>query len=102
MASSLISEVILSDKDYCKFATDTFQKYAYANFRDLHLLEAIQIDFKHWTKENWAAIDGNIWSIIKKHCIPCSVWINHYRNNSTRAEILMKLVSTEYDNDLKD
>ena len=102
MASSLTSEVILSDEDYRKLATDTFQKYARVDIEDSLLLEAIQIDFEHWTKENWEAIDGNTWMTIKQHCIPRGVWIDHYGNNGTRAEILMKLVSTEYDDDLKD
>ena len=39
---------------------------------------------------------------IKQHCIPRDVWIDHYGNNGSRSEILMKLVSTEYDDDLKD
>ena len=102
MASSPTSEVIMSDEDYRNQATDTFQKYARAGFEDSHLLEVIQIDFEHWTKENWEAIDGNTWMTIKQHCIPRGVWIDHYGNNGTRAEILMKLVSTEYDDDLKD
>ncbi len=47
MASSPISKIIPSDEDYCKIATDVFQKYARANFEDLSLLEALQIDFEH-------------------------------------------------------
>ncbi len=103
MASSPTSEIILSDKDYCKITTDVFQMYACANFEESSLLEAFQIDFEHWTKENWEAIDGNTWITIKQHCIHRGIWIDHYWKNGTRAEILMKLVSTtECDTELND
>ena len=103
MASSPISEIIPSDEDHCKIATDVFQKYARANFEDSSLLEAFQIDFEHWTKANWEAINGSTWITIKQHCIPRGIWIDHYGKNGKRAEILMKLVSTrEYDTELKD
>ena len=96
------SEVILLDEDYCRLATDAFQDYARADLEDSLLWEDIHIDFNHWTKENWEAINGNTWSTIKKCCIPRGVWIDHDGNNGSRSEILMKLVSTEYDADLKD
>ena len=95
------SEVILLDEDYRRLATNAFQEYARVDIEDSLLLEAIQIDFEHRTKENWEAIDGSTWMTIKQHCIPRGVWIDHYRNNGTRTEILMKLVSTDYDDDLK-
>lgn len=47
MTNSPILEVLLSNKNYCKTATNLFQKYACANFEDLSLLEAFQIDFEH-------------------------------------------------------
>ena len=102
MASSPTSEVILLDEDYRRLATNAFQEYARVDIGDSLLLRAIQIDFEHWTKENWEAIDGSTWTTIKKCCIPRGVWIDHYGNNGSRSEILMKLVSTEYDDDLKD
>ena len=77
MASSPSSEIIPSHGNYCKIATDVFQKYARANFEDWSLLEAFQIDFEHLTKENWKAIDGSTWITIKQHCIPHGIWINH-------------------------
>lgn len=39
---------------------------------------------------------------MKKYYIFYYVWINHYRNNSSRSEILIKLVLTKYNNNLKD
>ncbi len=103
MASLPISEIILSDEDYCKIATNVFQKYARANFEDSSLLEAFQIDFEYFTKENREAINSSTWITIKQNCILCGFWIDHYGKNGTRAEILMKLVSTtEYDTELKD
>ncbi|MCJ1346957.1 hypothetical protein MMC31_005177, partial [Peltigera leucophlebia] len=102
MASSPNSEVILPDEDYRRFATDTFQEYARSDLEDSLLWDAINIDFEHWTIENWEAINGNTWNTIKKCCIPRGVWIDHPGNNDTRAEILKKLVSTKYDEDLKD
>ncbi len=45
MASSSPSEVIMSDKDYRKIATDTFQGYADNDLEGLLLWEAIKIDF---------------------------------------------------------
>lgn len=47
MTASPTLEVIMSDKNYCKFATNTFQKYARIDFENSHLLEVIQIDFKY-------------------------------------------------------
>ena len=103
MTSSPALEVIMSDKDYRQIATDTFQGYADEDFEGKLLWEAIKIDFEHWTKENWEAIDDSTWMTIKQHCIPRGVWIDHPGNNDTRSEILMKLVSaTKYDIELKD
>ncbi len=89
MASSPISEIISSDENYCKIATYVFQKYALANFEYSSLLEAFQIDFEHWTEENWEAIDRSIWITIKQYCMLRGIWINHDRKNGTQVKILM-------------
>lgn len=41
MASLPISKIILSNKNYYKLITNTFQKYVYVNFEDLHFLKII-------------------------------------------------------------
>lgn len=60
----------------------------------------MKIDFKHWTKEHWNALDGKTWNKILTYCILCSIQIEESDNQS---EILMKLVSAPmYDINLKD
>ena len=38
---------------------------------------------------------------IKQHCIFHSIWIKHYRNYGSQTNILIKLVLTEYNDNLK-
>lgn len=102
MASSTISEVMPSDDHYRKFVTDTFQEYALSKLEDSILWGAINMDFENWTKENCERLNGNSWSIIRKCCIPRGVWIDEPGDNGTRSEILLKLVSTKHDTELKD
>ena len=102
MSISPFSEVMLHDDEFCKIATDLIQKYARANFEDSALFEVMKIDSELWTKENWETIDATTWMIIKQHCIPHGIWINHYGNKGIRAEILMRLVSMEYNADFQD
>ena len=59
-------------------------------------------DFKNWTGKVWKRINGLTWSKIRKFCIPHGVWINEAEHNATQSEILLKLFSTKYDDDLMD
>lgn len=102
MASSPISEVLPSDDVYRKFVTDTLQEYSLSKLEDTLLWGAMHADFENWTGEIWKKINGATWSKIRKYCIPRGVWIDESGDNSTRSEILLKLISTKYDDDLMD
>lgn len=103
MASSLISKVLLFNKDYYKLTTNIFQDYTYTDFEDSIFWKAIYVNFKYQTKENQEVINGKTGGIIKKCCIFCSIRINHHENNGTQLKILIKLMSTiKYDISLKD
>ena len=51
MTTSPISEVPMSDKDYCQIATNIFQGYADDNLEGKPFWKNIKIDFEDWTKE---------------------------------------------------
>lgn len=51
MTISPALKVLMSDKDYCKIATDIFQRYADDNLEGKLFLESIKIDFEDWTKK---------------------------------------------------
>lgn len=54
MTSLSISKDILSNKYYCKIATNIFEKYTYLNFKDLLFWDVIYIDFEDQTKKKLA------------------------------------------------
>lgn len=62
------------------------------------------MDFKLSTKKQWdVAMNGNTWIIITKYCIPRSIGIGSYKNDSSQSIILIKLVLVpKYDIYLKD
>lgn len=101
MVSSPTSHIILSEKDYCQITIDIFQGYTDEKFEGKYLWTAIIIDFKLWTKKDQEAINATTWMIIEQYCIPHSIWINHYKNKSTKSEMLMKqlVLATKYDID---
>ena len=59
-------------------------------------------DFKNCTGKVWERINNLTWSKIRKFCIPRGVWINEAEYNAAQSEILLKLFSTKYDDDLMD
>ena len=73
MTTSPASQVIMTDKDYRQIATNMFQGYADKDLEGKLLWESIKMDFKHWTKEQWDAINCKTWSVIKKYYIPRGV-----------------------------
>lgn len=70
MRNSLALDIILSAKDYCKIATNIFQRYIDEYFEGKHLWRSIKIDFKYWTKEQWDALNSKTWNKISTYCIP--------------------------------
>lgn len=98
MVSLTVLELIMSDKDYHKIATNLFQGYANEDFEEKLLWESIKIDFETWTKDYSNATNSKTWSVVIRFCIFYDVLIEDYKNNGSRSEILMKLVSaTNYD-----
>lgn len=95
------SKVIPLDENNCTLVTNTFAKYIYSDLKNTLFWDAININFKYWTKKNWKAMNGNIWNKIKKCCISCGIWIDQYGNNGTQSKILVKFILTKYDDDLK-
>lgn len=72
-----------SDNYYRKFVTNIFQDYALFEFQDPIPWDAINIDFENQTNENQKKLNGNSWSIIKKYCISCGIWIDESGDNDT-------------------
>ena len=52
MTTSTISEVIISDQNYCPIVTNKFQEYADKNLEGKLFLESMRIDFQDWTKKH--------------------------------------------------
>ena len=103
MTTSLTSEVIMSNQDYCQITTNIFQKYTDKNLKGKPFWESIRINFEDRTKKHWDAINSKIWRAIKRFCIPRGVWIEDYKDHGSRSEVLMKLVlTTTYNTELKD
>ena len=102
MASLHISEVLPSNDVYRKFILDTLQEYALSKLEDVFLWGTMRSDFKNWTGKVWERINGLTWSKIRKFCIPCDIWIDVTEHNAAWSEILLKLFSTKYDDDLMD
>ena len=83
----------MTNKDYCQIALNIFQKYAKQQLKGKLRWEFIKMNFKLWNKKEWdTAINSNTWSMIKKYCILCNIWIDSYKDDNSQSKILMKLV----------
>ncbi len=88
-------------KKLCKYVTAEFQGFAYWNLEDLQLFHAIHNTFKNWPQYQWTAINDITWGTIKRCCILRAIWIDHLTISSA-PEIMVRLVWTRYDANLKD
>ena len=89
-------------KEYYEYVTAEFQGFAYWNLEDSQLFHAIHDTFKDWTQYQWTAINDITWGTIKRCCIPRGIWIDHLTSKSSASEMMVRLVWTRYDANLKD
>lgn len=79
-----------------------FKSLLIGTLKNLQLLIVIYDIFKDWNQYQWTAINGIIWAIIKSYYIPNGIWINRLNYKSGTSEMIVGLIWTKYDVNLKD
>lgn len=96
---------LINDDPFVNYYRDTtlamFEEYRIAETKELFLWEVLNCDFGEWTNKSWNALRGNDWLMITNYCLPHSIWINNYGSKGNRSKIMMRIVTRDYENNLK-